>query len=154
MAGHRAFEVAIDMAQRQRDATRRLLVQQRGQCANAQAHLDQLTGYAQETRQRWGANEGARLLPEVLRHQLQFLQRLEQTAQMQQTVVQAQQRRVQQAVQQLAAAEARLASLRHVLQQRERAAQLAQQRREQKETDEWAMQRHVRGTGRQLTQGI
>ena len=108
MAGHRAFEVAIDMAQRQRDAARRLLVQQRGQCANAQAHLDQLTGYAQETRQRWGAKEGARLLPEVLRHQLQFLQRLEQTAQMQQTVVQAQQRRVQQAVQQLAAAEARL----------------------------------------------
>ena len=29
MAGHRAFEVAIDMAQRQRDAARRVLVQQR-----------------------------------------------------------------------------------------------------------------------------
>ena len=154
MAGHRAFEVAIDMAQRQRDADRRLLVQQRGQCANAEAQLTQLTGYAQETRQRWGASEGARLLPEVLRHQLQFLQRLEQTARMQQAVVQAQRQRVQQAVRQLPAAEARLASLRHVLQQRQRAEQRVQQRHEQKETDEWAMQRHARGIGRQLTQGI
>ena len=68
--------------------------------------------------------------------------------------LQAQRQRVQQAVRQLAAAEARLASLRHVLQQRQRAEQRVQQRHEQKETDEWAMQRHARGIGRQLTQGI
>ena len=154
MATHQAFEVAIDLARRQRDAARNALVQLRGQCRNAQSQLDQLTGYAAETRQRWGAREGAVLQPEVLRHQRQFLQRLEQTMEMQRGVVREFGLRIDRAVAALAAAEARLASLSHVLQRRLREAALRQQRREQKETDELAMQRHARGSGRQLTQGI
>ena len=154
MATHRAFEVAIDLAARQRDTARNAVVRLRGQCHHARMQLDQLTGYAAETRQRWGAREGATLLPEVLRHQRQFLQRLEQTTDMQRGVVRELGQRIDRAVALLAAAEARLASLRHVLERRLREDALRQQRREQKETDELAMQRHARGSGRQLTQGI
>ena len=154
MAAHKAFEVAIDLAARQRDAARHAVVRLRGQGRNAQLQLDQLASYAAETRQRWGAREGATLLPEVLRHQRQFLQRLEQTMDIQRGVVRELGLRIDRAVAQLAAAEARLESLRHVLQRRLREDALRQQRREQKETDELAMQRHARGSGRQLTQGI
>lgn len=154
MAGHRAFEVAIDLARRQRDAARNVLVRLQGQQRNAQHQLDQLSSYALETRQRWGAREGAVLQPEVLQHQQQFLQRLEQTVVVQGGVVCAFAQRVDRAVAALAAAEARLASLGHVLQRRLREEALREQRREQKETDELAMQRHARGRGRQLTQGI
>lgn len=154
MAPHTAFEIAIGLAERQRDAARHVLVQLRGQCRNAQAQLEQLASYAQETRQRWGAREGAALQPEVLRHQRQFLQRLEQTTQMQEGVVREFGQRIDRAVVTLTAAEARLQSLRRVLQRRQREAALGQQRREQKEVDELAMQRHGRGRGRQLLQGI
>jgi len=63
MAAHQAFEIAIDLARRQRDAARHALVQLHGQRGNAQMQLDQLTGYAAETRQRWSAREGAVLQP-------------------------------------------------------------------------------------------
>ena len=154
MATLRAFEVAVDLARRQRDAARQALLLARRQCHGAQAQLAQLAQYAHETRQRWGPSENAVLQPEVLRHQVQFLHRLEQTIALQHRVVGEQQERADRAARLLAAAEARVASL---LQERERRrGDLArqQQRREQKETDELAMQRHVRGLGRQLTQGI
>lgn len=157
MASLHAFEVAIDLAQQQRDGARALVMQVRHQCRLAQDQLAQLIGYARETRQRWGAQPDAVLLPEVLRYQTQFLQRLEQTVTLQRTVVEEQLARVQRAAQALAQAEARVASLRHVLQRRQREQARQEQRREQKETDELAMQRHGRagrGTGRQLTQGI
>lgn len=154
MATHTAFEMAIDLAERQRDAAQRALVQLRGQGRNAQVQLDQLASYAHETRQRWGAREGATLQPEVLSHQRQFLQRLEQTMQMQEGVVREFEQRIDRAVATLAAAQARLQSLRRVLQRRQHEAALVQQRREQKEVDELAMQRHGRGRGRQLIQGI
>ncbi|QXL84264.1 flagellar export protein FliJ [Comamonas sp. NLF-1-9] len=154
MASNHAFEVAIELATRQRDGARNTLVQLRGHLARAQMQLHQLASYAQETRQRWSPREGAQLQPEVLRHQRQFLQRLEHTMQMQQGVVHEHEQRIARAAAVLAAAEARLASLRQVLERRLRALAQQQARREQKQTDELAMQRHVRGAGRQLTQGI
>lgn len=154
MATLRAFEVAIDLARRQRDGARNIVVQLRGQCRNAQAQLDQLAGYAAETRHRWGVREGTALQPEVLHHQGRFLQRLDQTIEMQRGVVGEFGQRIDRAVAALAATEARLESLRHVQDRRQREAQLHQQRRDQKETDELAMQRHARGSGRQLIQGI
>jgi len=154
MAAHQAFEIAIDLARRQRDAACHALVQLHGQRGNAQMQLDQLTGYAAETRQRWSAREGAVLQPEVVRHQRQFLQRLEQTVEMQRGVVHEFGLRIDRATGVLAAAEARLMSLCHVLERRLREAALRQQRPEQKETDDLATQRHGRGRGRQLTQGI
>lgn len=154
MAQLRAFEVAIDLAVRQRDAARKTLLLLRHQCRAARMQLEQLTGYAHETRQRWGPREDARLQPEVLRHQVQFLHRLEQTIAMQRQVVAEQEDRVALGTKAFAAAEARVTSLRNVLERRRLELLRQQQRREQKETDELAMQRHSRGRGRQLTQGL
>ncbi|GAA3982333.1 hypothetical protein GCM10022279_02370 [Comamonas faecalis] len=138
MASLHAFEVAVDLAGRQRDGARQQLHGQQGLLQAAQAQFEQLQGYAQETERRWGLHENARVQPEVMRHHYAFMARLEHAMGLQAKVVQNQELRVMQAQAALRAAELRLASLRKVLEQRRKDGERAQQRREQKETDERA----------------
>ena len=144
MATIKTFEVVVELAERQRDQARLALqaaVQKRDA---AREQLDQLLGYAQETHKRWGPREDKALAPQVLFHHVRFIGRLEHAAGVQQQVVQAQEGLVAQARQTLIATEARLTGLRKVLQQRRQAHAQQLQRREQKETDELAGQRHAR----------
>ncbi len=138
MSALNAFVVAVELAERQRDAARQGLQGVQGARQAAQAQLDQLEGYAQETQGRWGAAPGRALLPPLLQHHHQFMGRLEHAIGLQARAVGAQQQRVVQAQQQLLQAELRLASLRKVLERRQAEQQRQQQRREQKQTDERA----------------
>lgn len=133
-----ALQVAIEVAQRQRDGARQALLDLQRIAQAGQAQLDQLSHYAGETEQRWGMREGAAVQPEVMFHHYQFMGRLEHTMAMQTDVVQAQQQRVTQARQRLLQAELRVQSLQKVLQRKQQELALAQQRREQKQTDERA----------------
>lgn len=133
-----SFIVAIQLAERRRDAARQAVSNLQNARAAAQGQLDQLQGYAQETQGRWGASEGRVMQPVVLQHHHQFMGRLEHAIGLQGQVVQTQDQRVAGARQTLLQAELRLASLRKVLERRQAELALAQQRREQKATDERA----------------
>lgn len=138
MSSLQAFTVAVELAERRRDAARQALRDVQGAREAAQAQLEQLSGYAQETQTRWGASEGRTLKPEVMAHHYHFMARLDHAIGLQAGVVGSQDTRVAGARQALLQAELRLASLRKVLQRRRAEQALAEQRREQKQTDERA----------------
>ncbi len=138
MSSLNALNVAIEAAERKRDAARTAM--QERQCAQqaAQAQMDQLQGYVLEMQARWGAQEGLAVQPEVMHHQYQFMERLQHAIGLQTRVVADQDIRLETSRQALLAAELRVTSLQKVVQARRRDVALAQMRREQKDTDERA----------------
>jgi flagellar protein FliJ len=126
------------MATRKRDDARQALRERQQSHAAAQAQMDQLQSYLQEMQQRWGAHEGMDFKPEVMVHQRQFMQRLQHALDLQTKVMRDQELRLQAARHALMTTELRLSSLEKVVQMRRRDMALAQQRRDQKQTDERA----------------
>lgn len=137
-----ALRIAIELAERERDAARQGLYGALFAQRAAQAQLDQLQSYAQEIETRWGPRAEARLQPQVLQHHYQFIGRLQHAAGLQTQVVQDHAARLQQVQDQLLKAEQRLLSLRKMLSHKEREQMQSQVRREQKQTDERAMLQH------------
>ena len=72
MSSLSALKVAVDLATRQRDQARQVLLETQRIQQAGQAQLSQLTGYAEETQQRWGVRENAVLKPEAMFHQRQL----------------------------------------------------------------------------------
>lgn len=138
MSSLQAFLVAVEMAERQRDAARQALQDIRRTRHAAQQQFDQLQGYAEEIQDRWGTREDMVVKPEVMHHQYQFMDRLGQAIGMQTGVLDEQAARVQAAEQRVLQAELRLASLKKVVDKRRRELEQLQARREQKQTDERA----------------
>jgi len=138
MSALNALMVAIELATRKRDEARQMLRERQQSHAAAQAQMDQLQSYMQEMQQRWGAHEGAQFKPEVMYHHDQFMQRLQHATDLQTKVIRDQELRLQAAQHALMTTELRLSSLEKVVQMRRRDMALAQQRREQKQTDERA----------------
>lgn len=138
----RGLMVAVDAAERQRDEARRLLQNTRSAQMAAQGQLDQLQAYANETEGRWGMRANAMMAPEVMFHHYQFMDRLGHAMGLQTTVVQQHSYRVEQAQQVLLQAELRLSSLQKLVAKRRQEIELAQMRREQKQTDERAAQQY------------
>jgi len=147
MSALNAFVVAVELAERQRDAARQALANVQGARQSAQAQLQQLTGYAAETQDRWGLKAGAAVQPEVMHHHYHFMGRLDHAIGLQKQALSGQDQRVVQARQALLQAELRLASLRKVLERRRAELAQQQQRREQKQTDERASQRAAAKVG-------
>jgi len=138
MSVSNALSVAVEMALRQRDDARRSLQDARSASQAAQAQLDQLEGYALETQNRWGMRPNAAVQPEVMYHHYQFMDRLGHAVGLQVSVVGSHVERVSAAERSLLQAELRLASLKKLLDKRQRDALQAQMRRDQKQTDERA----------------
>ncbi|KGG94068.1 flagellar export protein FliJ [Comamonas thiooxydans] len=132
------MNVAIEAAERKRDAARTTMQERQRAQQAAQAQMDQLQGYVLEMQARWGAQEGLAVQPEVMHHQYQFMERLQHAIGLQTRVVADQDIRLETARQALLAAELRVTSLQKVVQARRRDVALAQMRREQKDTDERA----------------
>ncbi len=133
-----ALAVAVEVAERQRDALRRQLQDARSGAQAAGAQLEQLQGYAGETQNRWGLCANAQRTPEVLFHHTHFMDRLRHAMGLQAGVVADHGRRVVVAQQALLAAELRLASLTKLVHKRRSEHALQQARRAQKQTDERA----------------
>ena len=138
MSSLKAFEVAVELAERRRDAARQALKNVQDARHAAQAQLEQLTGYAAETQGRWGMKADSAMQPEVMYHHYQFMGRLDHAIGLQTGVVSGQDVRVDKARQALLEAELRLASLRKVVEKRQQDHERQQMRREQKQTDERA----------------
>ena len=138
MSSLNALNVAIEAAERKRDAARTAMQERQRAQQAAQAQMDQLQGYVLEMQARWGAQEGLAVQPEVMHHQYQFMERLQHAIGLQTRVVADQDIRLETSRQALLAAELRVTSLQKVVQARKRDLALVQMRREQKETDERA----------------
>ena len=135
-----ALSVAVDVALRHRDEARRLLQDARGAQEGARAQMAQLQGYANDTQNRWGMRANAEVVPEVMYHHYQFMDRLNHAIGLQTTVMDDHGGRVDAAQQALLAAELRLASLKKLMDKRRAEWERLQLRREQKQTDERAAQ--------------
>ncbi len=138
MSSLNALAVAVEAASRKRDDARRVLQDTQAAQQAALAQLEQLEGYARETEARWGVKADTAMKPEVMYHHYQFMNRLGHAAGIQTGVVGDHAHRVEAARQALLQAELRLASLRKVVDKRRQELELAQMRREQKQTDERA----------------
>lgn len=137
----------LQLAERQRDAARAALMQAEGQSNRALAQLEQLRAYQAdyETRAPGGGGRAAPI--ELLRCHQGFMGRLEQALQQQQqavaqaeTALRAQHERWQEA-------ELKLASVKKLLERQQQQAQQVQARRDQRHSDESALQRHRRTSG-------
>jgi flagellar FliJ protein len=135
-----SLRLAIELATRQRDQAAMVLAQVRRNHAFAMDQMSQLQSYGVETETRWTYAAQGGVGPELLRHHLQFMGRLEHAIALQATALEGSGQKVDGAQQRLLAAEVRLKSLAKVLEQKQLAAAHLAQRREQKEMDEFAAQ--------------
>ncbi len=138
MSSLNALMIAIEMATRKRDEARQALRDRVQAQSAAIAQMEQLQAYSAEMQERWALREGAEFKPEVMFHQRQFMQRLEHAIELQTKVLRDHELRVQAAQHALMTTELRLSSLEKVVQMRRRDMALAEQRRDQKQTDERA----------------
>lgn len=132
------LQVAIELAQRRRDAAATDLARARAGEAAAQHQLDQLESYAGETDGRWTQQSQVLASPELLQTHYQFMARLYQAMDMQRNVMRQHAQQVAQRIEALRAAELRLGSLQKVVARHQLEAERLQLRREQKEVDEFA----------------
>ena len=138
MSALKGLMVAVEVAERQRDAARQGVQNARAAHQAAQGQMEQLQGYANETEGRWGMRADATVAPEVMFHHYQFMARLAHAIGLQTTVVRDYEGRVAAAQQGLLQTELRLASLKKLTDKRRLALEHAQARRDQKQTDERA----------------
>ena len=145
MPQFRALELAITQATLQRDARARAQAQALRTLAFAHGQLEQLQTYAGDTDQRWIGEHSVGRSAELIRHHYLFVDRLQNAVQLQQGVIANLERQREAAHQALLQAEYRLAGFQQVLKSRRLALQVQQQRRDQRDTDEFAAMRHARG---------
>lgn len=137
----KTLALAIELAERRRDEAAQLLGQAQQRRVAAEQQLAQLTGYAEETEARWEQRVSA--LPELMQHHHRFMARLDEAIALQRRAVAEQLRREEQARQALLQAELRVATLRQLVKRKQDELALAQNRREQRQTDEMAAIRHA-----------
>lgn len=141
MSALKSLMLAIDLGTRQRDQLAMVLAQAQRNHAFAQDQMGQLKSYAAETEARWTAAAQGGVGPELMRHHLQFMGRLEHAMTLQTSALEASEQKVGFAKQKVLAAEFRLTSLKQVLTQKQAEVSRQVQRQEQKEMDEFASQR-------------
>ncbi len=146
----RTLALAVEVASRKRDAASRALGQTQQRQLAAQEQLTQLETYATETETRWMAQAQTCAVPELMRHHYQFMDRLAQAIQMQQAILADHARWVETAARQVTEAEIRVATLQQVCRNKQRDADRLQDRREQKQIDEFAAQRFGKSIDQQF----
>lgn len=142
---HRGIQLAIELATRERDEAAKHHAQSIRNLGFAHQQMNQLQTYAADTDARWlQAPQGGLVSGELVRHHYQFMERLQQAIHIQEGVMGDLQRAIDEAHQQLLHKEFRLTGLKQVLKTREAAINARMRRREQRQTDEIAAQRHQR----------
>jgi flagellar FliJ protein len=140
----KGFRLAIELAERQRDAYAKVFAQAQRDTAFGQQQLTQLQSYAGDTDARWTGHSSIVLSAETIRHHYQFVERLQQAIGMQKSVIANLSQHQDSAQQALLLAERRLGGLREILKKRMAAVARTEQRREQAQMDEMASALHRR----------
>ncbi|MGQ0709280.1 MAG: flagellar export protein FliJ [Rhodoferax sp.] len=144
MSTHAALQLAIAVAQRQRDAMRVQLHDRQLALHAAREQLSQLQSYATQSDARMVHQGASWSSMEAARHHFQFMQRLQQAMGLQTHAVERAVRLEEDALRQLAQAQTRVKALETLLQQRVQQARARVHKREQAATDEIALQAFVR----------
>jgi flagellar protein FliJ len=135
---------AIELATRQRDDAGLAMAQVVRRYEQARAQMEQLQSYAADTAARWSVTSQASATPQIVGHYYQFMDRLEQTIEMQHGAMVDVQHQRESARQVLMEAEVRLAGLGRLLHKRQSELARAQSQRDQRQLDELAAQMHRR----------
>ena len=135
----------LEREERRRDEALALWQDLQRQAAAAQAQADSLQGYRGEYRQRWTAQFRQGGTMDILRCYQGFAERLDQAITAQQGQCDLVAQRVQQALAALRQRETRVAMVRKLIERRQAAARLQQDRRDQKASDEAAQRMRRNG---------
>ena len=141
MAGLKSVQLALHLATRRSEQALAGLTVLRHRHSAEQGQLLQLQNYADETQARWLVAASNRVSPELLRGHYQFMGRLQQAMVLQQGLLTQLDAKLAGARDIWLAAQARLAALQQVLQNKQADLRLAQGRLEQKQMDELAATR-------------
>jgi flagellar FliJ protein len=152
MSNLNAIILAIELAAKHRDDAAKSVVLALKRVRFADEQMEQLRGYAGDTDARWLGAPPGMLSSELIKHHYQFVDRLHQAIGLQTVAIADANVQVDRARRALVATEIRLAGLKQVLETRRAVVALAQQRREQRNTDEFASLAFIRRTT-QLSQG-
>jgi len=144
MSASGGLQVAIDLATRRRDDAGQALAQVVRRLEHAQLQMEQLRSYAADTSARWSVTSQASATPQIVGHYYQFMERLDQTIEMQHGAIAEVQRQREAARQVLLEAEVRMAGLHRLLDKRHGEKVRAQDQRDQRQSDELAAQMHRR----------
>ncbi|MBN9373443.1 flagellar export protein FliJ [Hydrogenophaga sp. YM1] len=142
--GLETLDKVIELAERKRDEALAALSAARREHQAAQEQMDQLTAYAAEAQQRWQARCASGVDAAWLMHHRQFMAKVEHAMDFQTGVLGQKQRQIDQVQQQVHEAERELATLRQYVARQQEAIQQRLMRREQKQTDEMALNAHRR----------
>ncbi len=146
MAGLKSVHLALHLATRRSEQALAGLTVLRHRHSAAQGQLLQLQNYADETQARWLAAASNSVSPELLRGHYQFMDRLGQAMLLQQGLLAQIDTKLAGARDIWLAAQARLAALQQVLQNKQADLRTAQGRLEQKQMDELAATRFRQNT--------
>ena len=152
MSSLSAITLAIELATRNRDEAAKAVALALQRVGFADEQMRQLRGYAGDTDARWLGAPAGMLSSELIKHHYQFVDRLHHAIGLQAVAIADANVQVDRAHRGLVAAEVRLAGLKQVLNARTVAIARVQQRREQRNTDEFASLAFSRRTA-QLSQG-
>ena len=138
MSRMQALKVALEHAEKERDAALLAMQSAAGQLDTAQKQAQQLQDYRAEYQQRWSAQFKREGTIDILHCYQNFMARLNTAIEQQQRMVEQAKAQHERAQEVLMERETRAASIRKLIERREAEHALAQQRREQKATDEQA----------------
>ena len=151
MSALKAILLAIEHATLKRDALAKALGLVERNLGFARSQMEQLESYSADTDKRWTGAATQGVSVELMRHQYQFMDRLQQAITMQSGVMTQSTVQVEQAKAKLLDAEVRLLGLNQVLKSRQTAMQHTQLQREQRQTDEFAAMQHSRKSALRLS---
>lgn len=137
-----SLKTLLDIATRERDQAAAALAQADQQLQAQRRQWDQLQAYRADYEQRAPASGGKAAPIEVLRCHQAFMGRLDQAVAHQQRVLHAAEGEAQLRRQTLLQRETRLAAVRKLAERRASSAAQAEERADQRRTDEAAAQRH------------
>jgi flagellar FliJ protein len=138
------LSLLLERAEAERDAAAQVLHAASAQAQAARVQHGELAGYRQEYQQRWTQQFARSTTMDIVGCYQNFGQRLDQAVTSQGNVAQHADQRQERARDALRQAELRVAALRQLIKRREAEAQRADERREQRATDEFAARAHLR----------
>lgn len=144
MPALKSIRLAIDLAINKRDLLQKEFAQVQQARFYSLDQMDQLERYAVDTENRWTAAAQISTTPELMRHHYQFMARLRQAIQLQIKAIAEVDLQLEVAKKKLLDAEFRVMSLKHMLANKQAAILALQNRREQKQMDEFAALQHNR----------
>lgn len=143
MSALKSIVLALQLAKIKRDGLVSQLNRSKKSLLNAQEQMGQLSSYAEETHAKWLLASQVGVSPEIMRHQNQFMARLQEAIALQETVIINADAEFQRAHKNFLAAELRLASLALMQKKLQSNLDVIQMRQDQKQTDEFAASKKI-----------